>query len=231
MNADRQVRYARFLALLFCVAGAGAIAIGWNSAAKQVSAGSQLPYLLSGGAAGIGLLTFGIGLLLVAQIRAERQRISGVLDLMGAAVTERARDALARAAVERGETGEEHFSLPVRAARVLALVLTVLGFAVILLGLSGMNRSSTLDQQLPYLLSGGFGGLGLIVFGVGMLLLAQIRTERRKLMNVLELMAIAVGGTAAVEVPPATSNGEVRHGREAGEDSKGEAEAEEPATV
>jgi hypothetical protein len=196
VTADRQVRSARVLALLFCLAGGAAIALGWNGAARQASADSQLPYLLSGGAAGIGLLTFGVGLLLIAQIRAERQRVSGVLDLMGAALAARAKETLAQAAADRGETGEEHFGLPVKGARVLALIFAFGGFALIGLGWNGMAKVASADQQLPYLLSGGFGGMAMVLFGVALLLIAQIRTERRKLMNVLEIMAVAVGRTA-----------------------------------
>src|SRR5207302_1240073 len=53
-------------------------------------------------------------------------------------------------------------------------------------------RSAAADQQLPYILSGGMGGVGLITFGVGVLLVAQIRTERQKLATVLEVMALGV---------------------------------------
>jgi TRAP-type C4-dicarboxylate transport system permease small subunit len=196
VTADRQVRSARILGLLFCIAGGAAIAVGWNGAARQASADSQLPYLLSGGAAGIALLTFGVGLLLIAQIRAERQRVSRVLDLMGGTLAARAEQQVEDAAAERGEQEEEHFALPVKGARILALVFAFAGFAMIVLGWNGMSKVASADQQLPYLLSGGFGGMALILFSVALLLIAQIRTERRKLMNVLEVMAVAVGRTA-----------------------------------
>ena len=199
MTADRQVRSARILALVFCVAGGVAIVVGWNGAARQASAESQLPYLLSGGAAGIALLTFGVGLLLIAQIRAERQRVSRVLDLMEETLVERSKASLAQAAAERGETAEESFGVPVKGARILALIFAIAGFAMIVLGWAGMAAVDSADQQLPYLLSGGFGGMALILLSVTLLLVAQIRTERRKLMNVLEIMAVAVGNTAGAE--------------------------------
>jgi len=197
VTADRQVRSARILALIFCLAGGAAIVLGWNGAARQASADSQLPYLLSGGAAGIGLLTFGVGLLIVAQIRAERQRVSGIIDLMGEQVAARSRESLAQAAAERGGQVEEPFGMPVKGARIVALLLAFAGFVLIALGWNGMAKVASADQQLPYLLSGGFGGMALILFGVGLLVIAQIRTERRKLMNVLEVMAVAVGRTSA----------------------------------
>jgi hypothetical protein len=202
LNAERQIRSARILAMVFCAAGALAIAAGWDGAARQASADSQLPYLLSGGAAGIGLLTFGIGLLIVAQMRAERRRIVGVLDVMGASVAARAREALARTAEEHGGKEEEQFGLPVRGARVLALACALIGFAMIALGWNGMAKVSSADQQIPYLLSGGFGGMALILFSVGLLLVAQIRTERRRLTDLLEVMAVAVRTIASGDDAP-----------------------------
>jgi hypothetical protein len=216
VTADRQVRSARILALLFCSAGAVAIVLGWNATAERASSTSQLPYLLSGGAAGIGLLTFGVGLLLIAQLRGERRRVIGVLDLMGPSVVERARASLTTArastntdaaAPDAGDDhrGDDRMSLPMRGAKVVALVLAVAGFAMIVLGWSGMTNATTTDAQLPYVLSGGFGGVALIVFSVGLLMVAQIRTERRKLTDVLAVRAAAVGQTASASTPAPTA--------------------------
>ena len=69
---DRKVRYARILGLLFVLAGFGFIFFGWNGMAKRACVDCQLPYLLSGGAAGLGLIVFGSALLVIASHRAER---------------------------------------------------------------------------------------------------------------------------------------------------------------
>ena len=220
MTADRQVRSARTLALLFCSAGAVAIVLGWNATAERASATTQLPYLLSGGAAGIGLLAFGVGLLLIAQLRGERRRVIGVLDMMSPSVVERARASLSTAGAsaatdeagagdadetapdaEGDHRGDDRTSLSMRSAKIVALILAVAGFAMIVLGWNGMTNASTTDAQLPYVLSGGFGGVALILFSVGLLVVAQIRTERRKLTDVLAVMAIAVGQTASAGTP------------------------------
>ena len=96
MTADRQVRYARILALIFCIAGGAAIALGWNGAAQQASVDQQLPYLLSGGFGGIALILFGVVLLLIAQIRTERRKLMDVLEVMAVAV--------GRTSAESGDT-------------------------------------------------------------------------------------------------------------------------------
>ena len=199
MRPDRQIRFARFLGILFCAGGFVAIGLGWNGAARTANPDSQLPYLLSGGAAGIGLIVFGVGLMLVAQVRSERRRLQAVVDLMGPAVQKLAPQVEARAARE-----PEPFLFQVAHARVLALACSLAGFVAIVLGWIGMARSAAADQQLPYLLSGGMGGVGLIAFGVGVLLVAQIRTERQKLAVILEVMALGLADATrgrAVELP------------------------------
>lgn len=69
---DRIVRYARILGLLFVVAGFAFIFFGWNGMARQACVDCQMPYLLSGGAAGVGLILFGSALLVIASNRSER---------------------------------------------------------------------------------------------------------------------------------------------------------------
>jgi hypothetical protein len=66
----------------------------------------------------------------------------------------------------------------VRVARLVALVLVGAGFIVILAGWIAASRVSCVDCQIPYLLSAGATGLGLIVLGVGVLLMGEIRAAR-----------------------------------------------------
>jgi hypothetical protein len=75
LREHRRVQLTRFLGLLFALAGFGAIGVGWNGMASVTCVDCQLPYLLSGGAAGLGLVMVGVGLLVVAQVRAERIRL------------------------------------------------------------------------------------------------------------------------------------------------------------
>lgn len=86
-GSDRQVRYGRIVGLIFATAGFVVIFLGWNGMAKQACPDCQLPYLLSGGAAGLGLILFGSALLLVSSLRAERlksdERIQELIQTTG----------------------------------------------------------------------------------------------------------------------------------------------------
>jgi hypothetical protein len=76
----RQTRMTRLVGLAFCLAGFGAIGAGWAGAAGKDCVECQIPYLLSGGAAGIGLLIFGVGMMMMAQVRTEGRRLADRLD-------------------------------------------------------------------------------------------------------------------------------------------------------
>jgi hypothetical protein len=68
----------------------------------------------------------------------------------------------------------------VRLGRILGLLFVTAGFVVIGVawnGAAGINLR--IDSQFPYLLSGGFAGLGLIITGATLLFLATVRAERQ----------------------------------------------------
>jgi hypothetical protein len=84
---DRQVRYGRILGLVFLLIGFIAIGLGWNGMAKNACPDCQLPYLLSGGATGIGLILLGATLLITAQVRDERMKLAEQLRQVGTAIS------------------------------------------------------------------------------------------------------------------------------------------------
>lgn len=84
---DRQVRYGRILGLTFLLAGFVAIGLGWNGMAREACADCQLPFLLSGGAAGLGLILLGSTLIVAAQLRDERLKLAQTLRDVGTAVS------------------------------------------------------------------------------------------------------------------------------------------------
>ena len=67
------------LGVLFCLAGLILIWTGWNGAASYNDIRQQFPYLVSGGIAGLALVTIGVGLFVVQSARADRVQLEANL--------------------------------------------------------------------------------------------------------------------------------------------------------
>jgi hypothetical protein len=63
--------------------------------------------------------------------------------------------------------------------RLAAGVCTALGIVVVLVGYLGVRNESDVALQIPYLLSGGLGGLGLVGLGALGLIQYQLRVQAR----------------------------------------------------
>lgn len=70
------------LGMLFCLAGLILIWTGWNGAASYNDIRQQFPYLLSGGIAGLALVTIGVGLFVLQSARADRVQLEANLTEM-----------------------------------------------------------------------------------------------------------------------------------------------------
>lgn len=76
-----------------------------------------------------------------------------------------------------------------------------LGALLLVVGWYGMSGKALAEQQLPYLLSGGLGGLFLLGLGSALLLSADLRDEWRKLDAIEE--ALRTGGASTRGAEPA----------------------------
>ena len=77
----------------------------------------------------------------------------------------------------------------VRLGRIMGLGFITLGFVLIGVAWNGAASRNFVTGQFPYLLSGGFMGLGLIATGVALLFLATVRAERQLLTAKFDEMA------------------------------------------
>src|SRR5438034_6205434 len=84
----RQIRFGRAFGLLVCAAGFAAMGLGWFGAARVSCVDCQIPYLLSGGAVGLGLVIFGVAILVLAQLRAEGRRAADRMERIEARLSE-----------------------------------------------------------------------------------------------------------------------------------------------
>jgi hypothetical protein len=109
---DRQVRYGRIVGLVFCVIGFVAIGLGWNGMARVACPDCQLPYLLSGGAAGLGFIVLGSTLLLAAQIRDDRIKLADQLRDVGTTLSRATSAAAGPGGAETVVAGKSTYHLP-----------------------------------------------------------------------------------------------------------------------
>lgn len=81
-DTDRRIRLGRLLGLGFIAAGFAVIGKAWDGAASINFAQGQIPYLLSGGFMGLGLVITGATLLLLTTARIERELLTDRFDDM-----------------------------------------------------------------------------------------------------------------------------------------------------
>ena len=73
--------------------------------------------------------------------------------------------------------------------RAAAIGCTVLGALLLLLGWVGVSGTAYVAEQIPYLTSGGIGGLFLLAVGATLWVSADLRDEWRKLDRIEEALA------------------------------------------
>ena len=99
----------------------------------------------------------------------------------------------------------------------MGLLVVAVGLLVIGIGWNGaagaggeINGIPTLSAQLPWLLSGGILGLGLVVFGAALVIVHNARVDRARLESKLDELVEAVGrgsGTGSTVITPASAAG------------------------
>jgi hypothetical protein len=106
--------------------------------------------------------------------------------------------------------------------KVAAGVLTAAGVLVVLIGYLGVRDKANVELQIPYLLSGGVGGLTLVGLGALALIQQQMRSQARRFAELtdqldewkdaalLEIRAFLEGAEIEVEVGGVRSAAETR---------------------
>jgi hypothetical protein len=104
--------------------------------------------------------------------------------------------------------------IPERFGARLGIGICLLGFVLIFIGWNGAASVNSLAAQFPYLISGGIGGLALVVLGAALIIVEVGREDRQRLHD--EIAAITPGapspnGKVAPKVPageePSTTRG------------------------
>jgi hypothetical protein len=141
-------------------AGFGGVLLGWSIVAGTDDASDQVVPTLGLGVGGFALVVLGTALLLAAVAH---------------------RDAVLLARLRRGDGGSALRVPPRtrtdRAFDAVLVLVAVLGLAAMVLGAHGAAREDDVQFARPYLLSGGLGGLSLLVAALGVL---AVRVRRRR---------------------------------------------------
>jgi hypothetical protein len=103
----------------------------------------------------------------------------------------------------------------IRYGRLVGLTFLVAGFITIAVGWNGAAGQACVDCQFPYIISGGFGGLALVVLGASLLVVSGLRAERMHLQSALEERAAQAprGETPELASTGTSPNGRVVAGR------------------
>jgi hypothetical protein len=88
----------------------------------------------------------------------------------------------------------------VHADRVAALAIAIAGAVILIVGWVGASGTAFPAEQLPYILSGGIGGLFLLGIAVAVWVSADLRDEWRKLDSIDEALR-TLAGTTLVTTP------------------------------
>jgi hypothetical protein len=105
------------------------------------------------------------------------------------------------------------FDRQVRFGRILGLVFCVAGFTTIGFGWNGTAKTALVDKQFPYLISGGAAGVALVLLGVGLLVMSQVRSERLKLAEELRTVASVISRAVAAAPSSSSLDGRVVAGK------------------
>ncbi|MDX6200420.1 MAG: hypothetical protein QOJ79_3571 [Actinomycetota bacterium] len=83
----------------------------------------------------------------------------------------------------------------------LALAIIFVGFVGILVGWNGTAGNLVLAAQIPYIVSGGLGGVALVIVGAALMVTQNARQDRQRLEGVLMQLVEAQQGTGSGVVP------------------------------
>ena len=99
-----------------------------------------------------------------------------------------------------------------RMSNYLAFGVIGLGFLALYLGWNGAANKNCVDCQIPYLISGGMTGLGLIATGIAVLVVQNGRRNRAEIEQKLDVIAEALEGGRSSGNPGRTATA-TRSGR------------------
>jgi hypothetical protein len=93
-----------------------------------------------------------------------------------------------------------------RLGGVLGIAYCIVGFFLIFLGWNGAASYDREPAQIPYLISGGIGGLALVVLGSALIVAHSLRADRVELQGAIEDLPASMGSTQDAGAPEGGSD-------------------------
>jgi hypothetical protein len=98
-------KVAGLLGIAYCIVGFFLVFLGWNGTASKDDTPAQIPYVVSGGIAGLGLIIVGSALIVAHSLRTDRVELRGAIDDLRAAVERSGGTSGASVAATAGASG------------------------------------------------------------------------------------------------------------------------------
>lgn len=92
-----------------------------------------------------------------------------------------------------------------RLGGVLGIVYCIVGVLLIFLGWNGAASNDRVQAQLPYIVSGGIGGLALAIIGAALIVAHSLRTDRVELRGGIDDLRQSIDRIGTTTSVPGTS--------------------------
>ena len=172
-----------WIGVVLALAGFVLIAVGWGQVAGETEVYLQLPYLVSAGLTGLGLIMVGVTLINLSAKQRDARRArptdrqvgqhhgGGAFGTRGAAGA----GATTPQAGERPRMTPRFRPGAFEVSVVVTLAVAGAGFIGLWTAWSGLAAEIFVPFQVPYLVSGALGGLALAGFALGVLAIQSTR--------------------------------------------------------
>lgn len=148
--------------ILLCAAGFFLIAYCWSQVGLRMSVAEQVPYIVSSGFTGLGLIVVGSVTISIQVRRRDAEHHLARLDQIASGARKGDPIRIATA----GTTSRARFGRrPIATAVSAGVLVVVAGFALLAIAWMRTSVEPSVSVQMPYLVSGALGGIGLIVIG------------------------------------------------------------------
>jgi hypothetical protein len=192
-----RAEWERTLAWTLAVAAAVLLYVGYRNVAASPFAAEEVAHLITGGVGALVLLVAAVGLLLVADLRDEADKLDRIYARLGRSVSVSAGAAGSEPAASGGPADAGAASRPARGVRLVCTAAVVLGLVILAAGWARAAGTADFDRSLTGLAAAVLG-FALVTAGIAVRSLAARRLVRRRIGALLAAGSRSAPSRAAV---------------------------------